>query len=118
MEQLKIESLSGSDERSRILKLIGPFTLSGVFDFQAISREQAYPVTIIDLSKVPFMDSAALGSILGFRASCQREARQCAMAGVSPRIRTLFQVAGVDSLLVSYASVQDAESALLKGASA
>jgi anti-anti-sigma factor len=109
MDQLNIESISGSKPGVRILKLTGPFTLATVFDFQSTVREGDAPVTLIDLSGVPYMDSAALGSILGFHASCQREHRRYALVGVSDRLRTLFKVAGVDGLLTTFSSLDEAQ---------
>ena len=111
MDQLDIESLPGAQPGTRILKLTGPFTLATIFDFQAVVREKAAPVTIIDLSGVPYMDSAALGSVLGFHASCQREGRRYGLVGVSDRLKTLFRVAGVDQLLTSYGTTEEAAAA-------
>jgi anti-sigma B factor antagonist len=116
MDQLTIESLPGRQEGSRILKLTGPFTMNSVFDFQAILRQHPAPVTIIDLSDVPYMDSAALGSILGFHASCQRERRRYACVCVADRIKTLFKVSGVDRLIVTHPTVPEAEDALTNAA--
>lgn len=109
MEPFSIESKPGSTPGVRILKLSGPFLLSDVFDFQTKVREEPAPLTIIDLSGVPYMDSAALGSVLGFHASCQREHHQYGLVGVSDRLKTLFRVAGVEGFLPIYASQAEAE---------
>ena len=99
MEDLLIELLPGSNPGERVLKLTGPFVLKTIFEFQDIVRKDAPAMTVIDLSGVPYMDSAALGAILGFHASCQREGRDYNLLGVSDRLKTLFKVAGVDGLL-------------------
>ena len=112
MHELRIESLAGSREGVRILKLTGPFTLGNIFEFQEIVRTDPAPTMIVDLSGVPYMDSAALGAVLGLHVSCQRDHRKYALAGASDRLRSLFKVAGVDGLLVSYPSVSDAEGGL------
>ena len=118
MDSLQIQSLPGGRDGIRILKLQGPFTLQSSLDFQSIAREpNAPPVTIIDLTDVPYMDSAALGCILGVHVSCQREGRRYAIAGASDRLKTLFKVAGVDSLLISYPSVSEAEAQLAEASS-
>ena len=109
MDDLRIAPSPGSRDGIRVLKLIGPFTLKNVFEFQTAVREQAAPLTIVDLTAVPYMDSAALGSILGLHVSCQRHGLQYALAGASDRLKTLFKVAGVDGLVVSCASVAEAE---------
>ena len=104
MEELRIDTLSG-ENGTQVLQLAGPFTLGTMFDFQNLVRQQKAPVTIIDLTGVPYMDSAALGSLLGFHVSCQREGRKYGLVGVSPRLRTLFKVAGVEGVLVIYESL-------------
>jgi anti-anti-sigma factor len=109
MDQLDIESIPGTNPGVRIVKLTGPFTLATVFDFQTVVREGSAEFTIIDLSGVPYMDSAALGSVLGFHASCHREGTRYGLVGVSDRLRTLFRVAGVDGMMPVYTSLEDAE---------
>lgn len=109
MDEFTIELKAGGTPEVRILNLSGPFLLTAVFDFQKKVREQPAPLTIIDLSGVPYMDSAALGSVLGFHASCQREHRRYALVGVSDRLKTLFRVAGVEEFLPVYGSQAEAE---------
>jgi anti-anti-sigma factor len=118
MDDLRIEPSPGSRDGIRVLKLIGPFTLKHVFEFQEAVRHDPARLTIIDLTAVPYMDSAALGSILGLHVSCQRHGLQYALAGASDRLKTMFRVAGVDGLVVSCASVAEAEGKLATGASA
>ena len=109
MDDLRIAPSPGSRDGIRVLKLIGPFTLKNVFEFQTAVREQAAPLTIVDLTAVPYMDSAAMGSILGLHVSCQRHGLQYALVGASDRLKTMFKVAGVDGLVVSCATVAEAE---------
>jgi anti-anti-sigma factor len=104
----------GSKDDARILKLTGPFTLAAVFDFQAEVRKDPPRILILDLADVPYMDSAALGSILSLHVSCQKGGRHYAMVGVSDRLKTLFKVSGVDGLLSIYLSAAQAEAELGK----
>jgi anti-anti-sigma factor len=97
--EFTIEVLPGSSPGVRVLKLAGPFTLRDVFEFQEIVRAEAAPMTVIDLTGVPYMDSASLGSILGFHVSCEKEGRKYALEGASDRLRSLFRMSGVDSML-------------------
>jgi anti-anti-sigma factor len=112
MEQLKIESIPGTQEGTRVIRLSGPFTLRGVFDFQSEFRSRNDPITIIDLTDVPYMDSASLGAILTVHTSSRRHERQYALVGISERLRTLFQVGGVDGILITYSSLDEAQQAL------
>ncbi len=118
MEDLRIEASPGSRDGVRVLTLIGPFTLKHVFEFQTAVRHDRAALTIVDLSQVPYMDSAALGSILGLHVSCQRHGVRYALAGASDRLKTMFKVAGVDGLVVSCSTVAEAEGALAGGPSA
>jgi anti-sigma B factor antagonist len=110
VHEFTIDVVPGSGPGVRVLKLAGPFTLRDVFEFQEIVRAEAAATTLIDLTAVPYMDSASLGSILGFHVSCEREGRKYALVGVSARLHTLFKVSGVDSML-HYASLSDAAGA-------
>jgi anti-anti-sigma factor len=112
MADFGMEWSDGRAEGERIVKLTGPFTLAAVFDFQDAIRKDHAPVTIVDLTAVPYMDSAALGSILGLHVSCQRDHRRYALIGVSDRLHTLFRVAGVNSILNTYGSLADAEAGM------
>ena|SRR5579862_4601453 len=113
MGEFHIEASRGSRDEVRVLKLVGPFTLKEVFEFQAVVRSNTAPLTIIDLAEVPYMDSAALGSILGVHVSCHRHGVQYAVVGVSGRLQTMFKVAGVHEILVSCFSTAEAEGRLL-----
>jgi anti-anti-sigma factor len=118
VDELKIESISGTRDGVRILRLSGPFVLQGVFEFQSIVRAASDPVTIVDLTDVPFMDSAALGAVMGLHVSCQRQKRKYGLVGASSRLRTLFEVAGVASILVTFRTVEEAEEKLTASAAA
>jgi anti-sigma B factor antagonist len=109
---LKIESLPDSREGVRIFRLTGPFTLPGIFEFQSLVRNSDDPVIIVDLTAVPFMDSAALGAIMYLHASRARRKDDYALVGVNERLHTMFQVGGVDEILVTYPTVAEAEAAL------
>jgi anti-anti-sigma factor len=110
---LKIESTAGSRAGVRLLRLTGPFTLPAIFEFQSIVRGLTDPVTIVDLEQVPFMDSAALGAIMFMHASLMRKQLQYAVVGARERLRHMFKVAGVDEILVTYATAGEAENGLL-----
>jgi anti-anti-sigma factor len=118
MDELKIVATPGTRDGVRIIRLTGPFVLQGVFEFQSIVRTGNDTVTIVDLTDVPFMDSAALGAVMGLHVSCQRQQRKYGLAGASGRLRTLFEVAGVTAILVTFRSIEEAEEKLTASAAA
>ena len=83
---LQVESLAGSHEGVRILKVHGPLTISNFFDFQRMTREDKSPLLIIDLADVPYMDSAALGAVVGVHISTGNRGSKYALINVAPRI--------------------------------
>ena len=113
MEQLTLEVVPGSPEGVRIIRLAGPFTLTSIWDFQSVVRSGDEQITILELADVPYMDSAALGLVMGVHVSRQKLHRKYALVGVGERLRSLFSVAGVDKILVTYATRDDALKALL-----
>ena len=112
MSDFTIESLPAQQEGVRILHLIGPFRLQQVWEFQTVMSSGTEPVTIIDLTDVPYMDSASLGAIMGAHVFYQKNHRQYALIGVSERHRLLFEVGGVEKLLVIYDNLEEALSQL------
>jgi anti-sigma B factor antagonist len=117
VKELTIESETGASG-VKIFRLIGPLTLSSMFEFQALAREDHNAAVVVDLSGVPYMDSAGLGAILGIMASCQRKNRGFGITGATERIQTLFTVAGVTGLIPIFDSVELAERQLSSTASA
>jgi anti-sigma B factor antagonist len=117
MHELKIE-IEDTPGGVRIFRIAGPLTLNNLFEFQDAARAGTDSAIVIDLSGVPYMDSAGLGAVLGIMASCQRKGRGFGTAAVPDRLRTLFKVTGVDGLIPTFDSVESAERQLSKGASA
>jgi anti-anti-sigma factor len=117
MDELKIEVTKGASG-VQVYRLFGPLTLSTLFEFQDLVRSETSTAVVIDLSQVPYMDSAGLGSLLGVYASCQRHGRGFGIAGSQDRIRTLFKVTHVDGMIPSFDTVETAERQLSKTAGA
>jgi anti-anti-sigma factor len=107
---LKIESTPGTKEGVRILRLTGPFTLQAVTEFQKTVRAGN---AIVDLTEVTFMDSAALGATMGLHLACTKNNVKYALVGASTRLRALFDIARVASILVTYRTVEEAEEKLV-----
>jgi anti-sigma B factor antagonist len=112
MDEFKVESLPGLSNDVLILRLSGPFTVRGIFDFRESVLSGNNPVTVIDLTGVPYMDSAALGEIIRVHTSSLRQQRRYALVGASERLHNLFRVAGVHQILVMYPTLEEAEQKL------
>jgi anti-sigma B factor antagonist len=118
MDQLDIERVPGSYADVTVFRLKGPFTLSTLFQFQATLREPSLKSVIIDLSGVPYMDSASLGVLLSHWAHTQRAGIRYALVGITPRVRTIFEITHTDTVLPIFATQEDAEKVFVRAVTA
>jgi anti-sigma B factor antagonist len=107
---LSIEELPGKSSSVRVLRPHGPITLQNFTTLQAEFLKLQAPVTILDLSKVPQMDSAGLGVILKYYVAAQKRGHKLILAAVNERVLELFKLTRVDSLIPIAESVEHAES--------
>jgi anti-sigma B factor antagonist len=118
MDEMELERETGPSADVTVFRLKGPFVLSTMFDFQRALREPELLSVIIDLSGVPYMDSAGLGVLLGHWSHTQRHGLKYALVGISPRVMTIFEITNTGSILPIFATRADAESALFQSAKA
>ncbi len=110
---LQIDCSDGSHPGERIIKLKGPLVITNFFEFQKIAREDKSQVLIVDLAEVPYMDSAALGAIVGIHVTSGNRKTKYALINVAPRIDSMMAISGVRDTLVIFRTLADAEAALL-----
>jgi anti-sigma B factor antagonist len=111
-DTLQIVVTAGSKDGQKILTLKGSLNIQTIFDFQKATREETAPKLILDLSGVPYMDSAGLGALVGAYVAAQRTQRKLAVAGTNTQVKALIDMTHVGTLIKSYSSVQEAEEAL------
>jgi anti-anti-sigma factor len=110
---VRVETVPGSRSGVTRMKVSGALTIRNFFEFQEKTRQDTSPVLIIDLADVPYMDSAALGSLLGVHVSCGKHKRKYGLINVNQRLLTMFTVCGVRDVLVTFSSLAEAEAALV-----
>jgi|ERR1035438_1526989 anti-sigma B factor antagonist len=109
MEQMDVVRELGATGSTTILRLKGPLTLSTLFLLQDSLREIPDVDTVIDVSEVPYIDSAGLGTILGRWSHNQRTGHKFALTGVSPRIEVLLEITKVNTVLPTFKTAEDAD---------
>ena len=109
---VEIETRTGASPDVTILKVTGPLTIHNFFDFQDLTRKQTAPVLLIDLSGVPYIDSAALGSLVGVHVSRENSGKRYAIIGANERLQSLFRMTLIDQFLVTFPTLAEAEPAL------
>ncbi len=112
-----IERIEGRAPQTLIYSISGPFNardmygsmkqvaLGNIFDYKASAGEQLPNLHIFDLSKVPQMDSSALGTIVSHFISCRNKGIRVVVIGPSPNVVQLFKFTKVDTLIPTAASL-------------
>ncbi len=101
-EPLRIEDVAGTPSGQRVLRLTGPILISNFFEFQALVRGSAEHTLILDLTEVPYIDSAGIGALVGAYVSRQKDGRRLALVGVTKRVRDTMQVTRVEQFFPFY----------------
>lgn len=108
-EPLQIEDVSGTRAGERVLRLSGPILISNLFEFQSLVRGSTHPTLILDLTQVPYIDSAGIGALVGAYVNHQKDGRRLALAGVTKRVRDAMQVTHVEQFFAFYDTVAAAQ---------
>jgi anti-sigma B factor antagonist len=108
-ESLSIQVRQGKSPETRILTFEGPLTLSNLFAFQSELRKENPPRTILDLSGVPYMDSAGMGAVINYYVACQKNGRKLILAGINERIYALLELTNTTKLLTVVPTLAEAE---------
>jgi len=96
--QLTIDSQLDEAHGICTIKLTGPLLLSNMFDFQNLLREQKSHGVVIDLSEVPYIDSAGIGVLVNGMVSCKNNGRTLVLTGVAERVVNVLKMTRVDQL--------------------
>jgi len=117
-EPLVVERYMEGSEGRGVLRLRGPLTMENLPPFQNAVRREDAPTMILDLTEVPYIDSAGLGSLVSSYISHQKTGRRLVLTGVNDRVLKLFEITKVESLFLIFPNVWDAIDALSSSGSA
>ncbi len=116
--RLQVERL-GNVKGQSVLCLKGPLTVESVSLFQnAIRREEGFSTVILDLSDVPYIDSTALGALVAAYVSRQKAGRRVVLSGVSERVSRMFKITNVESLFLTFPTLEEAIGGLTRAGAA
>jgi anti-anti-sigma factor len=105
---------SESETHGMVFRLSGPFTAWDIYNslspdkvrniFEpAPGAEQPHAHTF-DLTEVPYMDSIGMGMLTSHYVRCQKNGIQLTITGLSPRVREVFRITKLDTVLPIAAS--------------
>jgi anti-sigma B factor antagonist len=92
-----------------VLRLEGPLVMTTMATLEDAVRTDKTRTLIIDLTAVPYVDSAGIGVLVGAYVSSQNSGRSLALVGANERIRNSLRVAWVESLFRFFDTVSAAE---------
>ncbi|HXY52888.1 MAG TPA: STAS domain-containing protein [Terriglobales bacterium] len=107
---LHIEDLGGPHQGHRVLCLRGPLIISNLFQFQSTVRANTTSFLILDLTQVPYVDSAGVGALVGAYVT-HDNGRRLALVGVTERVRNTMHVAHVEQFFQFYETLKAAQEA-------
>jgi len=87
-----------------------PKTLNKMLDLEAAPGDPPTTKSILDLTACTSMDSSGLGQIATHLVRCRRQNVKLIAAGLSPRVKQVFQITNMDSVIPMVATVEEAES--------
>jgi anti-sigma B factor antagonist len=104
---LEIEKVTDASGAT-VLRLHGPLLLGNFFPLQTMVRSDNSPLLIIDVSDMPYIDSAGIGCLVGAHVSRENSGRKLVLAAANERLLTSLKVTRVDQLFALAPTVQEA----------
>ena len=116
-----IERKEGKSTGTVIFRMRGPFTQRDMFasmapvvvvemlNFGAEPDAKLPKLNILDLSEVPYMDSAGLGRIVRHYVHCRGKGVRMVAAGVGAKVVELFRITKVDAVIPMVGTVEEVD---------
>jgi len=86
-----------------------PLTVNKMLDLEVAPGEPPAVKSILDLTACTSMDSSGLGAIATHMVRCQKRGVKLIAAGMSPRVREVFHITRMDTVIPMMATVDEAE---------
>jgi anti-sigma B factor antagonist len=100
----KVEDVPGTT----VLRIHGPLLLGNFFPLQTMVRSDTASVLILDVSDMPYIDSAGIGCLVGAHVSRENSGRKLILVGANERLQTSLKVTKCDQLFTTAPTVQEA----------
>ena len=114
-----IERNQGKAPGTVIFRLTGPFTARDMYGalspdtmrrtFEAEDDGTPQTLHILDLTEVPYIDSAGLGLMVSHYVRCQGRGVRLVVAGAGARVVQLFELTKVDQFFPRVDTVDEAD---------
>ena len=88
---------------------MAPVVVDEMLNFGAEPDGKLPTLNILDLTEVPYMDSAGLGRIVRHYVHCRGKGVRMVAAGVGARVVELFKITKVDAVIPMVGTVEEAD---------
>jgi anti-sigma B factor antagonist len=106
---LVIEEVSDPQNGPHILRLSGPLILTTLPEFQSRVRVDRSYNLILDLTDVPYVDSAGIGALVGTYVRHQRDENGVSLVGVNDRVHEALKIAHIEQFFRFFDSLGEAQ---------
>lgn len=114
MEQMDVVLERGASGETAVARVRGPLTLSTLHLLEDAMKRVTDADAVIDVTDVPYIDSAGLGTILAFWQHNMKMKRRFALTGVNKRVAMLLDLTKVDTILPLCKTAEDADLAFAR----
>ncbi len=104
LEIEKVEDFPGTT----VLRIHGPLLLGNFFPLQTMVRSDDASLLVLDVSDMPYIDSAGIGCLVGAHVSRENAGRKLILVGANDRLQTSLKVTKCDQLFTTAPTVEDA----------
>ncbi len=104
LEIEKIEDFPGTT----VLRLHGPLLLGNFFPLQSMVRADNAALLILDVTDMPYIDSAGIGCLVGAHISRENSGRKLILVGANDRLITSLKVTKVEQLFTMSPTMEEA----------
>lgn len=110
-DPVTIERLPGKSPDVEIFRIVGAMTLGGAHLVRNAFRSGVLPQhTILDMSAVPYVDSAGMSEIISHQIYCRDHGARLTLTHVNERVKSMFHITRLDEVLKIVDTVKHAES--------
>lgn len=98
----RFELVAWDDAGVHVVRVVGDFDLSGCSRFRRASERGGAELIVVDLRDATFLDSAALGELIGLHHRTQAQGSRLAILRPAGKADRIFKITGIDSHLPLY----------------
>lgn len=106
---MQISKRTDATEEMMIVALSGDFDLGAVAPVRSVFHEvtnDGWSTVLVDLEHVDFVDSAALGVLIGLHRRCLSNHGVSVLVAAQPAVTRLLEVTGLDTIFPTAAGVE------------